>query len=160
MRRPRFELGLGLTVKVRDALIRLESAGQSAEKTDLGVVPLVNFRLALAARRGAGDCFSTATPWPRRRDGPRTSHSRVWADLSKSLRLESGLPAPRGRRRQRRSLHLRPGQLRLRRPDPELLKSCYLFREPGDEGARPAGVGLEGGVPGVTFLEKRACPRP
>jgi len=36
--------GFGATVKVRDAVIRLESGGTSAEKTDLGVVPLVNFK--------------------------------------------------------------------------------------------------------------------
>lgn len=36
--------GFGATVKVRDALIGLESGGTSAKKTDLGAVPLVNFR--------------------------------------------------------------------------------------------------------------------
>jgi hypothetical protein len=36
--------GFGVSVKVRDAVIRLESNGQSAEKTDLGVVPLINFK--------------------------------------------------------------------------------------------------------------------
>jgi len=36
--------GFGATVKVRDAVIRLASNGVSSEKTDLGVVPLVNFK--------------------------------------------------------------------------------------------------------------------
>jgi len=38
-------VGAGLTVKVRDALTRLESAGTTAEKTNVGVVPLVNFKV-------------------------------------------------------------------------------------------------------------------
>lgn len=42
----RFEVGIGLTAKIRDALIRVEGGAQSAEKTDVGLVPLLNFRLA------------------------------------------------------------------------------------------------------------------
>ena len=36
--------GIGVSVKVRDAVIRLESNGTAAEKTDLGAVPLINFK--------------------------------------------------------------------------------------------------------------------
>ena len=36
--------GFGATVKVRDAVIRLRSDGVTAEKTNVGVVPLVNFK--------------------------------------------------------------------------------------------------------------------
>ena len=43
-RRDTWMLGFGVTAKVRDAVIRLESNGLSAEKTDLGVVPLINFK--------------------------------------------------------------------------------------------------------------------
>lgn len=66
--------GFGVTAKVRDAVIRLESNGLSAQETDLGVVPLVNFKFerrlsgratlllegdALAAPRGrAEDIFT------------------------------------------------------------------------------------------------------
>lgn len=39
----RFSWGLGLTAKVRDAEIRLTSPTQTASRTDLGVVPLINF---------------------------------------------------------------------------------------------------------------------
>jgi len=42
----RFEAGVGFTAKIRDALIRVEGGGQSAEKTNVGFVPLLNFRLA------------------------------------------------------------------------------------------------------------------
>jgi hypothetical protein len=44
--------GIGATVKVRDAVIRLESNGTAAEKANLGVVPLINvkFERRLGAR--------------------------------------------------------------------------------------------------------------
>ncbi len=45
-RSSRMELGIGLTAKIRDALVRLESNGQVSEKTNTGFVPLVNFALA------------------------------------------------------------------------------------------------------------------
>jgi hypothetical protein len=38
-------LGIGLTAKIRDAFIRFEGGGLRSEKTDLGFVPLINFRL-------------------------------------------------------------------------------------------------------------------
>lgn len=41
----RWRFGVGLTAKVRDAVTRLESGGTRAEKTNVGVVPLVNFLL-------------------------------------------------------------------------------------------------------------------
>jgi opacity protein-like surface antigen len=47
--------GIGATVKVRDAVIRLEQRGQAAEKTDLGVVPLINFKFE--RRLGARAAF-------------------------------------------------------------------------------------------------------
>jgi hypothetical protein len=37
--------GVGVTLKVRDAVIRLESSHMVAEKTNVGIVPLVNFKL-------------------------------------------------------------------------------------------------------------------
>ena len=43
-RKDTWMFGFGATVKVRDAVIRLASNGTSSEKTDLGVVPLVNFK--------------------------------------------------------------------------------------------------------------------
>lgn len=40
----RFQWGIGVTAKIRDALIRLESDIQEEEKTNVGFVPLLNFR--------------------------------------------------------------------------------------------------------------------
>jgi hypothetical protein len=67
----RWRFGLGVTMKVRDAVTRLEGGGQRAEKTDLGVVPLVNFKLerALGSRatfRLEGDAL--AAPQGRAED--------------------------------------------------------------------------------------------
>lgn len=39
----RLHFGLGLTAKIRDALIKLSSGNQTAAKTDIGFVPLLNF---------------------------------------------------------------------------------------------------------------------
>jgi hypothetical protein len=45
LKRGRFEVGLGLTAKIRDAAVGLSASSGSAEKTNIGVVPLVHFRL-------------------------------------------------------------------------------------------------------------------
>lgn len=45
VQKPRLEFGLGLTAKIRDAKIALSSAGLESEKTNLGFVPIINFRL-------------------------------------------------------------------------------------------------------------------
>ena len=41
----KFELGLGLTAKIRDAEIRLEGGGVESTKTNVGFVPLINFNM-------------------------------------------------------------------------------------------------------------------
>jgi hypothetical protein len=43
--KPNFEFGLGLTAKIRDAKISLESTGMASEKTNVGFVPIINFRM-------------------------------------------------------------------------------------------------------------------
>jgi hypothetical protein len=45
----RFQAGIGFTAKIRDAAIRVEGGGISAEKTNVGFVPLLNFRLMWSA---------------------------------------------------------------------------------------------------------------
>jgi hypothetical protein len=42
----RFSVGIGVTAKIRDASIRVESGTRSAEKKNTGLVPLLNFYLA------------------------------------------------------------------------------------------------------------------
>jgi hypothetical protein len=43
--KPKFELGLGLTAKIRDARIAMASAGLESEKSNVGFVPIINFRM-------------------------------------------------------------------------------------------------------------------
>jgi hypothetical protein len=45
VRRGKWRVGFGLTAKIRDAAIRLEGGGRSSTKTNVGFVPLVNFRV-------------------------------------------------------------------------------------------------------------------
>ncbi|WP_277478314.1 hypothetical protein [Catalinimonas alkaloidigena] len=45
-----FQLGLGATAKIRDALIRIEDDEKSAAKTNVGFVPLINFQLEWFAK--------------------------------------------------------------------------------------------------------------
>ena len=77
VRKPGFEFGLGITAKIRDASIALKSSGLESEKTNVGFVPLINFRMlwrmnekfgllldgdALAAKQGrAEDILIAAT---------------------------------------------------------------------------------------------------
>jgi hypothetical protein len=48
-RSDRFEAGIGFTGKIRDAAIKVEGGGVTAEKTNVGFVPLLNFRLTWEA---------------------------------------------------------------------------------------------------------------
>jgi hypothetical protein len=42
----RLDIGIGFTAKIRDAAIRVEGDGRTTEETNVGFVPLVNFRVA------------------------------------------------------------------------------------------------------------------
>jgi hypothetical protein len=42
---PNLDFGLGFTAKIRDARIALSSSGIESEKTNVGFVPIINFRL-------------------------------------------------------------------------------------------------------------------
>ena len=45
VKKPKFEFGLGFTAKIRDAEIALSSQGLASSKTNVGFVPIINFRL-------------------------------------------------------------------------------------------------------------------
>jgi len=90
LRRGRFELGLGLTAKVRDAAVRLASDALRAEKTNTGFVPLVHFRARLRfSERLAGLVEGDAAAAPQ----GRAEDVLVAADydLSKRVALRLGL---------------------------------------------------------------------
>jgi hypothetical protein len=45
VKKTKFEFGLGFTAKIRDAEIALNGQGMSSSKTNVGFVPIINFRL-------------------------------------------------------------------------------------------------------------------
>jgi hypothetical protein len=45
VRKPKWRVGIGFTAKIRDAVIKVEGDGKSSEKTNVGFVPLINFRV-------------------------------------------------------------------------------------------------------------------
>lgn len=70
-RKPDLTLGLGITAKIRDAAISLESPNQFAEKTNTGFVPLINFNLEWAFAQKFGLHFggdALAAPQGRAED--------------------------------------------------------------------------------------------
>jgi hypothetical protein len=95
-RKDTWMFGFGVSVKVRDAVIRLESNGTSAEKTDLGVVPLINFKFErrLGARASVlleGDAL--AAPQGRAEDifaGIVVDAGRQWSVKAGYRFLEGG----------------------------------------------------------------------
>lgn len=44
VKKPKFEFGLGFTAKIRDAEIALSNQGLTSSKTNVGFVPIINFR--------------------------------------------------------------------------------------------------------------------
>ena len=52
--KPRFEFGLGLTAKIRDAKIAISSPDKKSKKTNVGFVPIINFMLAWQYSQKAG----------------------------------------------------------------------------------------------------------
>lgn len=45
VRKPKWQVGIGFTGKIRDAVVKVEGGGKSSEKTNVGFVPLLNFRI-------------------------------------------------------------------------------------------------------------------
>lgn len=85
----RFEAGVGFTAKIRDAAIKVEGGGLSAEKTNVGFVPLLNFRLVWQATDRVdllleGDAL--AAPQGRAEDVV----AGVLVDVTDSIRLRLG----------------------------------------------------------------------
>ncbi len=45
VRKPKWQVGIGFTAKIRDAVVKVKGNGKSSEKTNVGFVPLLNFRI-------------------------------------------------------------------------------------------------------------------
>ena len=84
-----FDFGLGLTAKIRDAKIALSAPGISAEKTDLGFVPLIHILLDWRFSYGLGVILegdALAAPQGRAEDIFIGAHYRI-GDL---VRIKAG----------------------------------------------------------------------
>ncbi len=71
VRKEKLQIGAGLTLKVRDASIRFVSGDSSDVKTDLGVVPLINFAIRWLPRESTAitlDGDALAAPMGRAAD--------------------------------------------------------------------------------------------
>lgn len=87
--RERLRFGVGFTAKIRDAAIKVEGGGLSSEYTNVGFVPLINFRLdwRLAEKLGLifeGDAL--AAPQGRAED----VFLGLGYDVSKAMTLKAG----------------------------------------------------------------------
>ena len=69
--KPKIIFGFGLTAKIRDAAIRISSTNLKAEKTNVGFVPIINFRLLWKFKEDFGlllDGDALAAPQGRAED--------------------------------------------------------------------------------------------
>jgi hypothetical protein len=85
----RFEAGLGITAKIRDAAIIVKGGGLRSEKTNVGFVPLLNFRLVWALTERVGllvEGDAAAAPQGRAED----VIAAVLFDVTDNVRLRAG----------------------------------------------------------------------
>jgi hypothetical protein len=89
VQKSRFKFGLGFTAKIRDAKIALSSNGLVSEKTNLGFVPIINFRLLWEINNKFGillDGDALAAPQGRAEDVLIATTYK----LSKNLSIRAG----------------------------------------------------------------------
>lgn len=89
IQKPHFEFGIGFTAKIRDAAISLATGTEFSEKTNVGFVPIINFRLAWKPRDQWGlllEGDALAAPQGRAED---VLLAAVW-NVSDHLRLRAG----------------------------------------------------------------------
>jgi hypothetical protein len=87
--REKLRFGLGFTAKIRDAMIRLESSSGSSETTNVGFVPIINFRFDWQPGEKLGlllDGDALAAPQGRAEDVLLAATYR----FSDKLRLKAG----------------------------------------------------------------------
>ena len=89
VKRPRLDFGLGFTAKIRDAKIALSSSELMSEKTNVGFVPIINFRLFWKAGDNFGlllDGDALAAPQGRAED----VLIAATYDISESFSIKAG----------------------------------------------------------------------
>lgn len=71
VQKPKFEFGIGFTAKIRDAAISLAGGSDASVKTNVGFVPIINFRMAWMINESLGILFegdALAAPQGRAED--------------------------------------------------------------------------------------------
>lgn len=71
VQKPKFEFGIGFTAKIRDAAISLTGGSDASVKTNVGFVPIINFRMAWKINQNWGMLFegdALAAPQGRAED--------------------------------------------------------------------------------------------
>jgi len=63
LRKDKWQVGIGLTAKIRDAAIGIEGGGKSSEKTNVGFVPLINFRVLWQFQKDWGLLLEGDAAW-------------------------------------------------------------------------------------------------
>ena len=89
VKKDKVEFGLGLTAKIRDAKIALSSPGLASEKTNVGFVPIINFRLLWKIDKKFGilaEGDALAAPQGRAED---VQIAAIY-DISDDIRLRAG----------------------------------------------------------------------
>jgi hypothetical protein len=85
----KLEMGIGLTAKIRDAVVSVKGNGMKASKTNVGFVPIVHFRIAWNFQDKFGlllDGDALAAPQGRAED----VLAAITYDISDQLRLKAG----------------------------------------------------------------------
>jgi len=87
--RERLEMGIGLTAKIRDAVVSVEGNELKASKTNVGFVPIIHFRIAWEFQDKFGlllDGDALAAPQGRAED----VLAAITYDISDQIRLKTG----------------------------------------------------------------------
>ncbi len=63
IRKDKWQAGIGFTAKIRDAAIEIEGGGKSSKKTNVGFVPLINFRVLWQFHREWGLLLEGDAAW-------------------------------------------------------------------------------------------------
>jgi hypothetical protein len=63
LRKEKWQVGIGFTAKIRDAAIKVEGNEKSSEKTNVGFVPLINFRVLWQIHKDWGLLLEGDAAW-------------------------------------------------------------------------------------------------
>jgi hypothetical protein len=89
LRKDKWQAGIGLTAKIRDAAIEIEGGGKSSKKTNVGFVPLINFRVLWQFHNDWGMLLEGDAAWSPQGRAEDVLLALQYG-LSKNLKLKAG----------------------------------------------------------------------